>query len=64
MSFLSTKNNKSLPLRGAWIEIAIEQAAFQDSSGRSPCGGRGLKFKDVALARIDFAVAPLAGGVD
>ena len=34
----------SLPLRGAWIEILTHAESSLESSSRSPCGGRGLKF--------------------
>ena len=36
----------SLPVRGAWIEMALEVRAADDHVGRSPCGERGLKWHD------------------
>ena len=35
---------KSLPVRGAWIEIAAVDKAKTVFSRRSPCGERGLKY--------------------
>ena len=34
----------SLPVRGAWIEIADASEINPNGWGRSPCGERGLKF--------------------
>ena len=34
----------SLPSRGAWIEMDMAQDMLVNGSGRSPRGGRGLKF--------------------
>ena len=34
---------KSLPVRGAWIEMVYESCTGQRFRGRSPCGERGLK---------------------
>ena len=34
---------KSLPVRGAWIEIVASCPVFSSTYGRSPCGERGLK---------------------
>ena len=34
---------KSLPVRGAWVEIAIHHKRFRQVASRSPCGERGLK---------------------
>ena len=56
-------NKRSLPVRGAWIEMHHEALFPAGQDGRSPCGERGLKFKpahDVLFA----VVAPRAGSVD
>ena len=34
---------ESLPVRGAWVEIASRSAFSSSRIGRSPCGERGLK---------------------
>ncbi len=36
--------NKSLPVRGAWIEIMILTNMNNKIESRSPCGERGLKY--------------------
>ena len=36
--------DKSLPVRGAWIEMGGKLALAKDGAGRSPCGERGLKW--------------------
>ena len=65
---MTNMNNKiektqSLPVRGAWIEIA--QTAVQPlGKGRSPCGERGLKFGRLATDGGASVVAPRAGSVD
>ena len=33
----------SLPVRGAWIEIAMAMQVLEKQRRRSPCGERGLK---------------------
>ena len=33
----------SLPVRGAWVEIAVDGYVLTSDFGRSPCGERGLK---------------------
>ena len=35
--------SSSLPVRGAWVEIAIGKDKYNQQQGRSPCGERGLK---------------------
>ena len=35
---------KSLPVRGAWIEISMEILSYTNALRRSPCGERGLKY--------------------
>ncbi len=54
--------DRSLPLRGAWIETVTVKTIHEWVS-RSPCGGRGLKLLRVLKLLLDL-VAPLAGGVD
>ena len=34
----------SLPVRGAWVEIALIDSDARHADSRSPCGERGLKF--------------------
>ena len=34
---------KSLPVRGAWIEMIYDKPYFVYQNRRSPCGERGLK---------------------
>ena len=55
--------SKSLPVRGAWIEIRPLTWAPRPS-GRSPCGERGLKFRVPVPAASTPRVAPRAGSVD
>ena len=59
MKFLDTRVgthlSKSLPVRGAWVEIRICQKLQRGMCCRSPCGERGLKW--VTLS----AVAPVLG---
>ena len=54
---------KSLPVRGAWIEINQDGLSPGTGGRRSPCGERGLKFDALTAQRIE-AVAPRAGSVD
>ena len=53
----------SLPVRGAWVEIAILCQKGIDKISRSPCGERGLKCG--VCDRVDClcCVAPRAGSV-
>ena len=41
--FRSLPNQKSPPVRGAWVEILNETMGGQEKKGRPLCGGRGLK---------------------
>ena len=52
----------SLPVRGAWVEIFSNIINAICSSGRSPCGERGLKCPPNKERRIK-TVAPRAGSV-
>ena len=56
------KSEKSLPVRGAWVEINVTSTTFC-VSGRSPCGERGLKFRVVYRPGCPRCVAPRAGSV-
>ena len=55
---------KSLPTRGAWIEIGIIADIDTAKEGRSPHGERGLKFGDANVEEYDADVAPHTGSVD
>ena len=55
---------KSLPMRGAWIEMGIVIECFTAVKGRSPCGERGLKYEMYKLCILLYIVAPHAGSVD
>ena len=56
--------NKSLPSRGAWIEIGTVQLLERPDPRRSPHGERGLKCgHDVEILLVGD-VAPLTGSVD
>ena len=54
----------SRPLRGAWIEINVNQLQDMAAAGRALCGARGLKSAYPVLAREREVVAPFAGRVD
>ena len=53
---------RSLPVRGAWVEIYCPAARLSADGRRSPCGERGLKYGSVAPTYSDV-VAPRAGSV-
>ena len=55
---------RSLPSRGAWIEIDKHKGTFTVKDGRSPRGERGLKCIDSHTLSMQCWVAPLAGSVD
>ena len=55
---------RSLPVRGAWIEITDIYTAEKDYLRRSPCGERGLKFFRLQRDYHGALVAPRAGSVD
>ena len=55
---------KSLPMRGAWIEIISERIQNCPEACRSPCGERGLKYKILLTSLPMLRVAPHAGSVD
>ena len=54
----------SLPVRGAWIEITASAFSSAVTTGRSPCGERGLKSVWQLASAIVRSVAPRAGSVD
>ena len=54
---------ESLPVRGAWVEIGVSDRMIAASSGRSPCGERGLKYQQRGNHRLPEWVAPRAGSV-
>ena len=50
---------QSLPVRGAWIEIAMASLRFEPPpSGRSPCGERGLKCAMFEKAKREGSRSP------
>ena len=53
----------SLPVRGAWVEIARALRINKVYYSRSPCGERGLKSSLLFCHRRDVRVAPRAGSV-
>ena len=55
---------RSLPSRGAWIEIFLHFFSGTKHEGRSPHGERGLKSKKVKRYHLPLGVAPLTGSVD
>ena len=59
LSFL----RRSLPVRGAWVEIHPAPKSVRCLMGRSPCGERGLKSIIFSGSAICFFVAPRAGSV-
>ena len=55
---------KSLPTRGAWIEISDVLNTHSGFFSRSPHGERGLKYADEQYWKDALAVAPHTGSVD
>ena len=55
---------RSLPTRGAWIEIKWIAELQAKTSSRSPHGERGLKLFSAVLGLIQLVVAPHTGSVD
>ena len=51
----------SLPMRGAWIEIALAILLPVKNRGRSPCGERGLKCERMQIAAIAGWSLPMRG---
>ena len=54
---------KSLPVRGAWIEMVNNHCLYHRASCRSPCGERGLKSTIHGVSEKQVEVAPRAGSV-
>ena len=54
---------KSLPARGAWVEIINFFIALTRPTSRSPHGERGLKCIAERVGRIERRVAPRTGSV-
>ncbi len=59
----SLRHFLSLPVRGAWVEIARKSRIPHRRLSRSPCGERGLKYAMLALLPLLLSVAPRAGSV-
>ena len=56
--------HRSLPSRGAWIEIETFGGEWINTLRRSPRGERGLKSAGMVDRWAVLDVAPLAGSVD
>ena len=54
---------RSLPVRGAWVEMGYDILRPQCNPCRSPCGERGLKYDCHPLCCAGCCVAPRAGSV-
>ena len=52
---------RSLPVRGAWIEIRAFVADGHSEGGRSPCGERGLKYCVCFIMLKSIASLPVRG---
>ena len=52
---------KSLPVRGAWVEIPTCPVRCPPDSGRSPCGERGLKYHHLGVHHVGGASLPVRG---
>ncbi|EIT88131.1 hypothetical protein A200_06127 [Parascardovia denticolens IPLA 20019] len=52
---------RSLPARGAWIEIKNDQIEGVDEDGRSPQGERGLKYRMIATGEPAIMSLPARG---
>ena len=53
--------DKSLPVRGAWVEILACFHADIRQHGRSPCGERGLKLAVLAANNVIIVSLPVRG---
>ena len=51
----------SLPVRGAWVEMAGSATGAHRAGSRSPCGERGLKSFAAALVRRRPSSLPVRG---
>ena len=63
-SHLVTYFQRSLPIRGAWIEMPTPDRKEPDHGSRSPSGERGLKCVHHAQGGRGHEVAPHPGSVD
>ena len=61
--FLLRTCSSSLPVRGAWVEMFGYWKKLTMRLRRSPCGERGLKFRQADQQTSDENVAPRAGSV-
>ena len=52
---------ESLPVRGAWIEIVLDEKISGERSGRSPCGERGLKLLFANCNPVNRESLPVRG---
>ena len=52
---------ESLPVRGAWVEILSWRVTLNMSTGRSPCGERGLKWGRVYHPAEPYQSLPVRG---
>ena len=61
---VSAKMHRSLPARGAWIEIYLWVKTRETLLSRSPHGERGLKSTCTPVSNVAEEVAPRTGSVD
>ena len=59
----SSRRTKSLPVRGAWIEIAMETQEFQTMASL-PVRGAWIEMPMISANLPTVKVAPRAGSVD
>ena len=52
---------ESLPVRGAWIEIAKGNRLSDGHACRSPCGERGLKYTYIITQSVSNVSLPVRG---
>ena len=55
------ERDRSLPMRGAWIEMAIRRGTRNTAICRSPCGERGLKLVRQSLPEALKKSLPMRG---
>ena len=63
VGILRTMFASSLPVRGAWIEIAMETQEFQTMASL-PVRGAWIEMTSFILLMLRWMVAPRAGSVD
>ena len=54
----------SLPVQGAWIEIALKVVSVKSKSGSLPVQGAWIEIAHFAAINYHHRVAPRAGSVD